>query len=325
MPAPPSDTSVRRDDVGTADPDVVPSPPERWFTPAVVARWVESARVQYVVIAVIVINAATLGLETSPGVVAQVGGLLQALDRICLTIFVVELAIKLYAHRGRFFRSGWNVFDLLVVGIALVPGSAGFGVLRALRVLRVLRLVSMVPALRRVVDALVRAVPGILSIGALLTLLFYVSGVMSTMLFGQEFPDEFGSLPASLLSLFQVMTLDNWSVIARSVLEVYPWAPAFFVPFILLSAFTVLNLFIAVIVDAMTHLREAGVVGTSAATAAAGPHAVPAPERPEPTGTTPGMATPAAVTDGSDLHDDVRALRAEVAQLTQALRATRRD
>lgn len=279
-----------------------PQQPQRWYRRATIGRWIESAPVQNVVIVIIIINAATLGFETSDAVMARHADLLHTIDHICLVIFVTELVIKLYAFRLTFFKNSWNVFDLLVVGIALVPGSGAFGVLRSLRVLRVLRLVSMVPQLRRVVGALVKAVPGILSIGALLLLLFYVSAVMATMLFKDTFPAEFGSLSASLFSLFQIMTLDSWSDLTRSMLDVHPWAPAFFVPYILLSAFTVLNLFIAVIVDAMQHLRE---------------------DAEETTGDEAPEATDPATPDAppSSTHDEIVALRQQIAELTELVRS----
>lgn len=280
-----------------------PDKPQRWYSRATVGRWIESSPIQNIVIVIIIINAATLGFETSDAVMAQHADLLHTIDHVCLAIFVAELLIKLYAFRLRFFKTSWNVFDLLVVGIALIPGSGAFGVLRSLRVLRVLRLISMVPQLRRVVEALVKAVPGILSIGALLALLFYVSGVMATMLFKDSFPNEFGSLSASLFSLFQVMTLDNWSVLTRAMLEVHPWAAFFFVPYILLSAFTVLNLFIAVIVDAMQHLREDN---TAAKAAEAAKPTVSGPEEPD--------APP------SSTHHEIVALRAQIAELTELVR-----
>ncbi len=220
-------------------------------------EWVESTPVQRAIIIVIVINAAVLGLETSARMNASFGTILVSIDRICLAIFVVELLIKLYAFGWRFFTSAWNVFDFLVVGIALVPASGPLAVLRALRVLRVLRLVSTMPRLRFVVEALITAVPGIMSIGALLMLVFYVAAVMATSLFGPTFPQWFGTVGDSLYSLFQIMTLESWSMgIVRPVMEVHPWAWAFFVPFILISAFTVLNLFIAVIVDSMQSVKE---------------------------------------------------------------------
>lgn len=292
-----TDTNTRAPD--NAKPRSGPGPaPSRWYSRAVLGRWIESTRVQNVIVAVIVINAATLGFETSETVMSRYADLLHTIDRVCLVIFVGELLVKLYAFRLGFFKVSWNVFDLVVVGIALIPGSGAFGVLRSLRVLRVLRLVSMVPQLRRVVEALVRAIPGILSIGALLILLFYVAGVMATMLFRDGFPDEFGSLPRTLFTLFQIMTLDSWGGLTRRVLEVYPWALGFFVPFVLLSAFTVLNLFIAVIVDAMQHLRTGE----------------PATEPPTP-------EHPAA----EHLQLEVQGLRAQIAELTDLVRAQHRD
>lgn len=227
---------------------------QRWYSREHVDRFILSSRVQRVIIAVILLNAAVLGVETLQTLPHSVLSLLEIVDTACLAVFVVEIALKLYAQRWAFFRDAWNVFDFLIVGIALIPASGPLAVLRALRVLRVLRLVSVVPALRRVVAALVRAVPGIASIAVLLLIIFYIGAVMATNLFGDTFPELFGSLGASLFSLLQITTLDNWSVISREVSAQLPWAPAFFIPFVLVSALTVLNLFIAVIVDAMQGL-----------------------------------------------------------------------
>lgn len=222
------------------------------------ALWIESSRIQYFIIALIMVNAVTLGLETSPQVMTKAGPLLIALDTAILSVFVAELLIKMVAFGPRFFRQPWNVFDFIVVGVALVPASGPLAVLRALRVLRVLRLVSMMPRLRFVVEALLQAVPGITSIAALMLLIFYVSSVMATGLFGQAFPEWFGSVGASMYTLFQVMTLESWSMgIARPVIEVYPYAWLFFIPFILIATFTMLNLFIAIIVNTMQTLHEA--------------------------------------------------------------------
>ncbi|MDW8374043.1 MAG: ion transporter, partial [Planctomycetota bacterium] len=172
-----------------------------------------------------------------------------ALDQAMLGFFVVELGLKLLARGLGFFRSAWNVFDLLVVAIALLPASGPLAVLRTLRVLRVLRLVSATPQLRFVVEALLHAVPGIGAIAGLIGILFYVFAVIVTKLFGASFPDWFGSIGASLYSLFQIMTLESWSMgIVRPVMQVYPWAWAVFVPFVIIATFTMLNLFIGIIV-----------------------------------------------------------------------------
>ena len=212
---------------------------------------VEHKRFQRFIIWVIVVNAVTLGLETSTTVTDNFGGLLHVADRIMLWIFVAELACRLYAYRLRFFRDSWNVFDFLIVGISLLPATGPFSVLRALRVLRVLRLISAVPAMRRVVSGLLAAVPGMASIGALLGLIIYVAAVMATKLFGGIAPEFFGDLGTTLFTLFQTMTGEGWPDVARQVMAVAPLAWIFFVIYILVSSFAVLNLFIAVIVSGM--------------------------------------------------------------------------
>ncbi|TDV40788.1 ion transporter [Actinophytocola oryzae] len=216
-----------------------------------VSALVEHRRFQQFVIWVIVVNAATLGLETSRSVMRDVGGLLHVVDRVVLVVFVVELVLRLYAFRWRFFRDSWNVFDFVIVCISLIPATGPFSVLRALRVLRVLRLISAVPAMRRVVSGLLAAVPGMASIGALLSLVIYVAAVMATKLFGEISPDYFGDLGTTLFTLFQTMTGEAWPDIAREVMVVAPLAWIFFVVYILVSSFAVLNLFIAVIVSGM--------------------------------------------------------------------------
>jgi voltage-gated sodium channel len=206
------------------------------------------------IIVLIIVNAVTLGLETSPTAMATAGPLLIAVDRIILAVFVIELAARLFVHRWRFFKDAWNVFDFLVVAIALVPATGSLSVLRALRVLRVLRLITVIPSLKRVVGAMIAAIPAMGSVGLLLALVYYVSAVMATKLFGGTHPELFGSIPASTYTLFQVMTFDDWSGgVAKPILEQHPYAMLFFVPFILLSAFIALNLFIGVIVSAIEN------------------------------------------------------------------------
>lgn len=212
---------------------------------------IEDVRFEKGMTALIVANAITLGLETSPAVVARLGGVLQAIDRTVLGVFVVELLLRAFVHRRRFFHDSWRVFDLVVVGIALMPASGAFSVLRALRVLRVLRLVSLVPSMRGVVSALLTAVPGMASIVGLMALVLYVSAVLATNLFGAIAPEFFGDLGASLFTLFQVMTVEGWPDIARTVMAQSPFAWLFFVAYLLIATFMVLNLFIAVVVNAM--------------------------------------------------------------------------
>lgn len=226
-------------------------------TRVAVAGFVESPRVQRVVVAAILVNALVLGLETSDALMAGWGGLLTGIDRLCLFLFVAELLAKLFAQRGGFFRSGWNCFDLFVIGIALVPGAGPWAVLRSLRVLRVLRLLSVVPSLRKVVAAFLHAIPGLGGVSALLGILLYTSAVLATNLFGDDYPEWFGGLGRSLFTLFQILTLEGWADMVRVIMKTHPWAPAFFLPFIMTATFTALNLFIGVIVSAMQELAMA--------------------------------------------------------------------
>jgi voltage-gated sodium channel len=218
------------------------------------AEWVESPRIQHFIVGVILFNAVILGLETDRNLMALHGKTLLLLDKLCLVIFCTEIAIRLLAYRLAFWKSGWNVFDFAVVAIALVPGAGPWAVLRSLRVLRVMRLLTVVPALRRVVAAFLHAIPGLSGVMLLMAVFLYTSAVLATNLFGDKFPAWFGSIGGSLFSLFQILTLEGWADIARAVMEPYPWAPLFFIPFIILTTFTVLNLFIGIIVTAMQEM-----------------------------------------------------------------------
>jgi voltage-gated sodium channel len=212
------------------------------------------------IMSVIVFNAVLLGLETSRTAMDVAGGLILTLDRLCLAIFVLELLAKLFAYRLRFFRDGWNIFDFVIVGVSLVPAAQGFSALRALRILRVLRLVSAAPRLRRVVEGFITALPGMASVFSLMALIFYIGSVISTKLFAASFPDWFGTLGLSAYSLFQIMTLESWSMgIVRPVMEVYPLAWMFFIPFIMVTTFAVVNLLVGLIVNSMqdAHHEEA--------------------------------------------------------------------
>jgi voltage-gated sodium channel len=235
-----------------------------------VTAWLRSLvidpRTERAIMVLIMINAVVLGLETNAAVTAAYGPLLRLLDQAILAVFVIEIAARIVVHRASFFRDPWGVFDFIVVGIALVPATETFSVLRALRVLRILRLITTVPSLKRVVGGLITALPGMGSVVVLLSLLFYVFSVMATNLFGPAFPDWFGSIGASAYSLFQIMTLESWSMgIVRPVMEVYPYAWAFFVPYIVVTTFAVLNLFIGIVVNAMQSEHERAVAEERAA------------------------------------------------------------
>jgi len=230
--------------VNRSNTDLAPSLRER------VRIFIESVRFERAITTLIVANSITLGLETSPPVVARFGDWLHLIDRTVLGVFVVELLSRFFVYRRRFFRDPWRVFDFVIVGIALLPASGTFSVLRALRVLRVLRLVSLVPSMRGVVGALLTALPGMASIVGLMALVLYVSAVLATKLFREIAPEFFGTLGASLFTLFQVMS-EDWSHIARGVMAQSPYAWMFFVTYLLIATFMMLNLFIAVVVNAM--------------------------------------------------------------------------
>ncbi|MCP5163356.1 MAG: ion transporter [Hahellaceae bacterium] len=258
---------------------------------------IERPAFQHTILCLIVLNAVILGLETHSGVMASFGGVIRWLDNSLLVVFVIEIVARIAVYRQRFFRDTWSLFDFAVVAIALIPASGGFAVLRALRVLRVLRVLTIVPSMRKVVGALVGAIPGLTSIALVLLLIYYVFAVIATNLFAADHPEFFGSLGASLYTLFQVMTLESWSMgVARPVMETHPYAWAFFVPFILVATFTMLNLFIAIIVNAMQTFSESEAKETREAV----------------------QQTQAHIE--ADMHAEVRLLRREIAELKTMLR-----
>lgn len=234
-----------------------------------IAEIVNSGRFVLFITVLILINAVTLGMETDQGLVETYGTYLHVLDKLILIIFTIELALKFYAYRFDFFKSGWNLFDLTIVTIAWVPASGALAVLRALRILRVLRLISVVPQMRRVISAIGHSIPGMISVGGVLILIFYVAAVITTKLFGAH-PDPnmqewFGSVSASAYTLFQIMTLESWSMgVVRPTMELFPLSWLFFLPFIIVTSFAVLNFFIGIVVDSMqiAHKMEAEEQGT---------------------------------------------------------------
>ena len=224
---------------------------------AILKQAIETRWFQNFIISVILINGAVLGVQTAQGLSVHTIEILDLIDRICLAIFVIELSLKLYVYRFSFFRQGWNIFDFLIVAISLVPATGELSILRAFRIFRLLRLVTTVESFRRVVAGMLLAIPGVGSVGGLLLIFFYIGAVISTTLFGEAFPQWFGSLGASMYTLFQIMTLESWSMgIVRPVMEVFPYAWLFFIPFITITTFMVLNLFIGIIVDAIATVKE---------------------------------------------------------------------
>ncbi|WP_171208218.1 MULTISPECIES: ion transporter [unclassified Ruegeria] len=234
-----------------------------------VREFVERRAVTNTILGVIIFNAITLGLSTSPSIQANLGHVLRVIDTLVLGVFVAELLLKFYAYRLDFFKNAWNIFDLVVVTLGLLPNRDGLSALRGLRVIRAMRLLSVIPQMRAVVQALLDALPGMGAVIIMISIVFYVFAVMATLMYGPDFPEWFGTLGRSLYSLFQIMTLESWSMgIVRPVMETHPTAWIFFVPFIVITAFSVLNLFIGLLVNTMqsavedesvqefSHLRE---------------------------------------------------------------------
>jgi voltage-gated sodium channel len=219
--------------------------------------WIESHPIQNAIIAVIFLNAITLGMETSPAIMQAFGPTLRTLEATVLTIFVIEILLKLVAFGPGFFRSGWNNFDFIIVGISILPAAGPLAVLRTLRILRALRLVRTLPRLRMIVEAVLRVLPDMGWVFLLLTVVFYVFGVVGTNLFRESFPEFFGDLGRTMFTLFQVMTLESWSMgVARPVMAVHPWAWIYFVAFVLTASFIVLNLVIGVVVNAFQGVMQ---------------------------------------------------------------------
>jgi voltage-gated sodium channel len=218
---------------------------------------IDDPRFERFIMVVIIINAITLGLQTSKTVMASWGGVLEVFDDIIVAIFVIEVTSRIIVHRWAFFKDPWSLFDFAVVAISIVPASQTFSVLRALRILRALRLITAVPTIKAVVGGLLAALPGMGSIVLLIMLLYYVFAVIATKLYGPEFPELFGTLGKSFFTLFTVMTLEGWvDGVVKPIMEKFPNAWIFFIIFIVVTTFMVLNLFIGVVVNAMQKEHE---------------------------------------------------------------------
>ncbi len=222
-----------------------------------IERFMARQFTQRLLIILIVINAIILGIETNKEIMAMIGDELILIDHAILWIFIAEIVVLIAARGWHFFRDPWCIFDFLVVAIALVPATGSLSVLRALRVLRILRLINKIESMRRVVSALLGSLPGLGSVFGLVLIVFYVSGVIATNMYATEFPERFGTLGMSFYTLFQVMTLEGWSEeIARPIMAIYPSAWIFFLIFIFISTFIVVNLFVAVIVDSINSIKH---------------------------------------------------------------------
>ncbi len=269
--------------------------------------FVESDRFNAFIIFVIILNAGLLGLETSPGVMNHLGRAVSLMSDICIWVFIVEAVLKLIAYRHRYFYSGWNVFDFLILAITLVPSGGAVSAFRGLRVLRVLRslkLVSAIGHLRIIIKAILVSVPAVMWTGALLIIFFYIYGIVGQNMFGADFPDWFGTIGASIYTLFQVMTLESWSMgISRPVMAVHPWAWIYFVSFVLISSYTIINVIVGIVVNAVSEISAAEEVHKAEQEAKR--------QAKEPAGET----SP----DHNELADQLKALKSLVADLEKRL------
>jgi voltage-gated sodium channel len=228
--------------------------------PTACRRIADSNRFQLFIMGVIVANAVTLGLQTYDGIEADAGRLLNTLDDLFLGIFLVELAVRITAYGSRpqdFFKDGWNVFDFVVIGAVFLPGiRENVTLLRLVRLLRVMRLVTVLPDMRVLVRAMVRSLPPIGSLVLLTILLMYVYGMVGWILFGEEDPQNWGNIGESMLNLFVIITLENWPTLLERGQEIHPASWIFFVSYVLLASFLVINILLAIIINSMEEVRE---------------------------------------------------------------------
>jgi voltage-gated sodium channel len=205
----------------------------------------------YSIALLIVFNTIILGMETYPNIMKSHGNLLKSIDKTILYVYIIEIFLRFVAYRFDFFKDPWSLFDFCVIGIALIPAQDSFSALRAARSLRALRLISFFPKLRKVIEGLIMAIPGICAIAGVMAIIICVFSLIASKLYGASYPEWFGNLHLSVFSLFQIMTLEGWPDIVRNVMKEKPFSWIFFVTYILIATFSVLNLFIAVVVDAM--------------------------------------------------------------------------
>jgi voltage-gated sodium channel len=225
------------------------------------------------VLALIVGNALLMGLETSPAAANWLGPALPSLHAAVQALFVAEIALRVAAARpgpAAFLRDGWNLFDSAVVAASLLLVAGPFAtVARLARVLRVARLVSVAPELRLIVTTMLRSIPSLGHVVALLSVLLYVYGVLGVHLFRDEDPAHWGSLGTALLSLFQILTLEGWVEMQREVVDTLPWAWAYFASYVVLAVCVVINLFIAVVINNLQTVKAEGAADTGSGAPAA--------------------------------------------------------
>lgn len=220
-------------------------------------RLTDSKTFKNAIVLVILVNSIVLGLITSDTIYSKFGDILELILSACVVVFTVEIILRIIAKGWRFFLNGWNIFDFLLVAIAFMPESGAAITFRIFRVLRALRMVSSMKRLRHIVAAILVSAPHVFWAAVLLMIIFYIFGIMGQNLFHETFPQWFGTLGETIYTLFQVTTLESWSMgIARPVMEVHPYAWCYFVPFVMLSSYIVLNVVVGVVVNACGNLSD---------------------------------------------------------------------
>lgn len=230
-------------------------------------KFVESKAFQNTILIVIIINSIILGLQTFPAVNRSIGYLLGILDSLCLGIFIIEMLLKMIAYKFiGYFKSAWNWFDFIIIVTSVLSGLAVLSSIRILRVFRIFRslkglrgfkMISSLKPLQVIIGAIGRSIPGISWTALLLIIIYYIFAIIGVTQFGQAFPDWFGDIPKAMYTLFQVMTLESWSMgISRPVMEVFNYAWAYFVPFVLISAFVMMNVVVGIVVNAISEVAE---------------------------------------------------------------------
>ncbi len=224
------------------------------------ARVVDSPTFTTIIVTTIAVNAAVLGLQTYQGLEDRWGDALFVINGVCLGIFLVELTIRIGSYWPRplqFFRNGWNVFDFVVILAVFIPGiRENSTLLRLLRLLRVVRIVRLLPDLRVLLLGIWRSIPPLASIGAVTAMILFVYGMVGWIWFGDELPEQWGNIGRAMLTLFVMLTLENFPQYMDAAMEVEPWAWLYFVSFILVAAFIVLNVLIGVVLNSMEEARE---------------------------------------------------------------------
>jgi voltage-gated sodium channel len=223
-------------------------------------RIVQSHGFDGVILVVIVANAVVLGLQTYPEIAADYGDTLNLLNDVFLGIFVVELLLRIVSYWPqpiRFFRDGWNMFDFFVITAAFVPGiRESTTLLRLVRLLRVVRIFRVLPDLRILVTGVVRSLPPLFSMTLLVTVILFMYGMVGWLLFSDDIPEQWGTIGDAMLTLFVMLTLENFPVYMDAGMEVHPWSWVYFVTFILIAAFMILNVLIGIVLNSLEEARE---------------------------------------------------------------------